>query len=134
MYIGKSRPTLSGREIEQSFATTRAPYPARLSWAQCQDFLRRFATLMVETQDPEYWQFLIDCTNVQRRTVALMPPVPRAAVLRQQALARERAREQANLNRRVDNFNALQAGVMNAQAQNMAMNAQIQNNQNYYGF
>lgn len=131
LYIGKSR--LHGREIEQCFAATRAPYPPRLSWAQCQDFLRRFANQLVHTRDPEYWPFLVNCTAIERRTVALQPPLPRAAVLRQQALARERAREQADVSRRADRLNAWQVGYQNAQAQNMALNMQLMQNQQNFG-
>jgi hypothetical protein len=130
VYIGKSR--LSGREIEQRFATVRAPYPPRLSWAQCQDFLRRFAHQLVDSRDPEYWPFFITSTAIERRTVALLPPPPMALVRLEQARERERAREQADVTRRAGNLNAMQAGFLRAQEQNMATNMQImQNNQNF---
>lgn len=126
--------TLSGPEIDRCFAAIYAQYPPRLSWTQSQDFLRRFAEQLVSTQS-HHWRFLIDNTEIERQSVPQLPPPP-AAVLeeyqqqqaRAQAQAQGRGQPQSSLASRVENFNMMQAGIMRAQQQNMALNNQLMQN------
>jgi hypothetical protein len=131
LHIGWS--SLSGREIDRCFAAARAYYPPRLSWIQCQDFLRRFADQFIDRYDL-HWRFFIDNTAIERRSVPQLPPPP-AALVQQAQRARARAQAQAqgqgNFMRSVNTLNAWQGGYFRAQQQNIALNNQImQNNQN----
>jgi deferrochelatase/peroxidase EfeB len=49
----------------------------------------------------------------------------------QQAREREQKKERDNTSRMVDNMSAMQAGILRGQQQNVAINIQIQNNQNF---
>ncbi|MCJ1359062.1 MAG: hypothetical protein MMC33_009062 [Icmadophila ericetorum] len=130
--IGWSR--LSKREIDRCFAAARAYYPPRLSWTQCQDFLRRFADQLVDRYDL-HWRFFVDNTAIERWSVPQLTPPPAVAVQQvqqAQAQAQAQVQEQDNIMRRVNTFNTWQSGFFMAQQQNIALNNQImQNNQNF---
>ncbi|OIW30551.1 hypothetical protein CONLIGDRAFT_283621 [Coniochaeta ligniaria NRRL 30616] len=120
--------TLSGTEIDRCFATTRPLFPPRLSWTQCQDFLRRFVVQLVGSQSL-HWRFFLDNTALERLTVLQLPPPP-AVLLQeyQQAQGQAQGQGQSSMQRRIDNFNAMNAGAMRVQAQNMALNNQLMQN------
>ncbi len=113
---------LSGGDIDRCFDAVRAYYPPRLSWTQCQDFLRRFADQFIDRYHI-HWRFFVDNTAVECRCVPQLPPIP-AAIQNPQAQTQEQARFMSH----VQILNQSQAGYFAAQQQNMAMNQQIQQN------
>ncbi|KAH8907596.1 hypothetical protein BR93DRAFT_967487 [Coniochaeta sp. PMI_546] len=126
--------TLSGSEIDRCFAATYLPYPPRLSWTQCQEFLRRFAEQLVGRQSL-HWRFLIDNTARECQSVPQLPPPPAALLqeyqqsqLQAQGQGQGQGQGQSSLARRVENFNMMQAGIMRAQQQNIALNNQLMQN------
>jgi hypothetical protein len=72
----------------KSSSAVRAGYPSRLSWAQCQDFLRRSADQLVDHHDLKYWQFFINNTIIERRAVPQLPPPPGALLQLEQTRTR----------------------------------------------
>src|SRR3569833_523268 len=117
--------SLSKKEIDWCFNDARAHYPPRLSWSQCQDFLRRFTYQFVDRYDI-HWRFLMDNTGPEQWSVAQLPPPPAALFQEAEAAAQQRA----NFMQRVGYLNAMGASMVHAQQQNIAMNQQIQQNNN----
>lgn len=115
--------SLSKKEIDWCFADARAHYPPRLSWSQCQDFLRRFTYQFVDRYDI-HWRFLMDNTGFEQWSVAQLPPPPTVLLEQAQAAAQQRA----NFMQRVGHLNAMGASMCRAQQQNIVMNQQIQQN------
>lgn len=128
--IGWSR--LSGKDVDYCFADARAYYPPRLSWTQCQDFLRRFGDGFIGRHDYHY-QFFFDSTAIERQSVPQLPPPPAAVVQESQARARQREQQRVHNINMVNRLNAMQGGMMISQQQTAAQNAQIQQNQYNYG-
>lgn len=112
---------LSKKEIDQCFTAARSYYPPRLSWTQAQDFLRRFADQFVNRYDAN-WRFFIDNFDIQRQSVPQLPPPP--AFLQQQGTTQRQGISMQS----VDRLNAMQAGYMRGQQQNMALNNQLMQN------
>jgi hypothetical protein len=119
--------TLSGTGIDQCFTAVGAHYPPGMSWTQCQEFLRRFADQLVANRS-FHWQFLLDNTDTNRQTLLQLPPPPAALVeeyRQEQMQGPGQAQGQSYAARRAERFNMMQAGMMRAQQQNIAMNNQI---------
>ncbi|KAK3385600.1 hypothetical protein B0H63DRAFT_473246 [Podospora didyma] len=123
--IGSSH--LTGKEIDQRFVATCHQFPPRLSWTQAQDFLRRFTEQFVDTHT-FHWRFFLDNTDFGRQCVPQLPPPPVILINGSEEQKAAAEADRARLNDRVMNFNMMNAGMMRAQQQNIAMNQQIMRN------
>ena len=71
--VGETR--LNQRAILRQINAIRAQYRTRLSWTQCQEFLRRFVTGIVD-RPGECWQYFSDTTDTSRQSAQQLLPPP----------------------------------------------------------
>lgn len=119
---------VSGKAIDRCFLASRPYYPPRLTWAQSQDFLRRFAEQLVDRYEI-HWQFFVDNTAFENRSVSQLPRAAAALLVEAQRvrqIQQARAQQEENFRQFRMNMNAWQGGYNRAQQQNIAQNIQIQ--------
>ena len=125
----------SGKEIDRCFVASRAYYTPRLSWAQSQDFLRRFVEQLVDRYDI-HWQFFVDNTAFDRQSTSQLPRAA-PALLRQAARVRQaqqaRAQQEANFRAIRGNLNAMGASIIRGERQEMAQQQQMMQAQSNSG-
>ena len=62
-------------DLQRHCDALRADYPLHISWVQCQDFLRRFASQIL-AQHGEAWQWFMDNIDPLRNSVPQLTPPP----------------------------------------------------------
>lgn len=110
-------------QIAECFYSIRSQYPTNFSWTQCQDFLRRFVTGILDQPSAQWpwpyseWQWFLDNTDTSRHQYQDLPPIPHHVI----AALRTQQQQQQNQNSTIPSywFNMLNGANRQVQQQNL---------------
>ncbi|MCJ1316751.1 hypothetical protein MMC15_002072 [Xylographa vitiligo] len=121
---------LARADLQRHCDALRADYALHLSWAQCQDFFRRFSSQILAGPGAAS-QWFMENTDPRRRSVAQLTPPPPRLVAEDKQRRQQQQQRNATL---MANRSAMIAGMNHQIAVQNNQQLMMQNNLNVPGF